>query len=87
MILLPLTLREGVLPALAANSLVLVGCVYYWLLTFRGYSGNLKFIIYVDLVLHFLRKQQYFLLPIPVAAVALATASVAGLNSARVMVM
>eukprot|EP00347_Sterkiella_histriomuscorum_P011661 403371600 len=68
--LLPLTNREGIIPLLISNTLHFIGISYYFVLTFRGYA-----------ILPFLRKQQYFLLPILLFALIYGVRSLFGINT------
>ncbi|TNV76550.1 hypothetical protein FGO68_gene2888 [Halteria grandinella] len=75
LILLPVLWREGFLSCLLSNCLLLTACVYYFFITFRGYA-----------VLPFLRKQEYFLLPVGIIGVGLFVMTLLGINQTHIFV-
>ena len=74
--------KEGYFASLSANVLHFISVSYYFYITFRGYAGKANDHS-KSLVLPCLRKTEYFLVPIALAAVWFLLLSLLGINSTR----
>ena len=84
---MPLTgLIYPFLGTLFSNTANLVAFSYYCYNTHKGYSSMLLLIIHLLIVLPFLKKNRYFLYPIPVIAVFFIVLTFVGINTSDLFI-
>lgn len=63
--MLPILNKDSLLSLILSNLLNFIGSSYYWYITSRGYASKCETWIFIlIIVLPFLKRQQYFKLPI-----------------------
>jgi hypothetical protein len=83
---LPVLWRDGYLSCILSNTLLLASIIYYFFITFRGYAGKRQAFLIDFVVLPFLKKQEYFLLPVAVIGVCLLLMTLFGYSQTNVFI-